>query len=58
MPSHTSFYPACPLDDLAAAPPLLLSKGFNPGFLNLALLDKGSGRDMLLPYQPFIHPEE
>ncbi|PGH06951.1 hypothetical protein AJ80_08083 [Polytolypa hystricis UAMH7299] len=57
MPSRTNFYPARPLKNLAAAPPSLLSKGFNPEFLDLARLDKGTHRDMLLPYQPNNHPD-
>jgi hypothetical protein len=41
MPSCTSFYLACPLDNLAATSTSLLSKGFKPEFVNPALLDKG-----------------
>jgi hypothetical protein len=58
MPSCTSFYPACPLDNPAATSTSLLSKGFKPEFVNPALLDKGTGHNMLLPYQPSNHPDK
>ncbi|KAL2783281.1 hypothetical protein BJX66DRAFT_345064 [Aspergillus keveii] len=58
MSCCTSFYPAGPLGDLDATPSsLLLSNGFNPEFSNLALLDKGTHRDIPMPSQPSNSPE-
>ncbi|KAL3440225.1 hypothetical protein BJX65DRAFT_35889 [Aspergillus insuetus] len=58
MSSRTSFYPAGPLENLAAmSSSLLLSNSFNPKFLNLALLDKWTHGDIPMPSQPSNNPD-
>ncbi|KAL3495008.1 hypothetical protein BJX62DRAFT_233659 [Aspergillus germanicus] len=58
MSPCASFYPAGPLENLVASPSsLLLSNGFNPEFLNLALLDKRTHRDIQKGSQHSNNPD-